>query len=293
MSSKHFYTTLIAFALILCTSCKKEKLAVAGSGWQEIAIIDKASGNIEWSHKLGNNDECNDIELTKEGNVLYAYKNGACLIDRKENIIWDYKAGENEEIHSASQLKDGGYLIGVCGTPTRIVELDNAGKQRTEIKVNTASLDIHRQFRQITKANDGTYIIPLMEKKKIIRVGTDGKLKGSVFVGGNGIFSVKILNDGKYLVSCCNSHNFTIKDPNDLTYYEVTESEDIKGASLLYVGEIFLYENGNKLIANSNMMSDDKSQPALIEINPNNELVWSLPFNKNIKNITAVYSFFE
>ncbi|MDR3251204.1 MAG: WD40 repeat domain-containing protein [Tannerella sp.] len=281
-----------ALLCLCCFSCKKEKIAIAGSGWQGIAIVDKVSGLTEWSHDLEEGDECNDIEVTPEGNVLYAYSKGAALVGRNHEKIWDYKAGENEEIHSATRLRDGSYMLGVCGQPARIVELDKNGKQLNEIPFNTVIFNLHNQFRQVTKTDDGVYLIPLIEKRKILRVTPDGNYKRSIFTGHD-MFSVKVLENGNYLVSC--GYDGMIEE---IKHFEdsqdsVAITSSIKGGTLLYVGEIFLYENGNKLVANSNMYSDDKSQPLVIEIDRNNEVVWSLPFNREIKNVTSVYSFFE
>jgi hypothetical protein len=281
-------TTLCFF----CSSCKNEKLAIAGSGWQEIAIIDKASGLIEWKHPLPDEeDECNDIEVTPDGNILFAYSKGARLINRRHETIWDYKAGENEEIHTATCLEDGSFMIAVCGDPARIVELDRDGRQTKEVTFPTLIFNIHGQFRQVTKRDDGMYLVPLIDKRKIIQISPEGSFKGSIYVGRD-LFSVKVLANSNLLVSCGSDNLFMEINPanqRDSTF--ITNS--VRGASLLYVGEIFLYKNGHKLIANSNMYSDDKSNPQLIEIDENNDVLWSLPFNREIKNITAVYSFFE
>jgi hypothetical protein len=288
---KKQFILLAAILIFCCYSCKNEKLAVAGSGWSEIAIIDKTSGLIEWRYQLEEGDECNDIEVTPDGAVLFAYSKGAKLINRNHETIWDYQANEDEEIHTASRLKDGNFMIAVCGDPARIVELDKDGKQTKEITFPTLIFDTHRQFRQATKKNDGMYLIPLIEKRKILQITPEGRFKGSVFIGHD-LFSVKALDNDNLLVSCGRDNLFMEINPanqRDSTFV----TNRVQGASLRYVAEIFLYENGHKLIANSNMYSDDKSQPLLIEIDENNDVVWTLPFNKEIKNITTVYSFYE
>lgn len=283
---------LTAILCICCSSCKKEKLAVAGSGWQDIAIIDKKSGAIEWKHTLENGDECNDIEVTPEGYVLFAYSKGAKLINRNHEIIWDYKAKENEEIHTATRLNDGIYMIAVCGDPARIVELDNTGNPVKEIPFHTIIFDTHKQFRQVTKTNSGTYLVPLIGKQKILQISPEGRNKGSIYTGTD-LFSVKELKNSNLLASGGSNSRFIEINPAQQHRDSSIITNSVQGGSLLYVAEIIPYENGNKLIANSNMYSNDKSQPLLIEIDKNNDIVWSLPYNREIKNITAVYSFSE
>ena len=291
MTKKLLFLFLAVISLCCCSS-KKEKIAIAGSGWHEIAIIDKKTGNIEWRHELDKDYECNDVEVTPDGNVLFAYSKGARLINRNHGIIWDYKAKENEEIHYATQLKNGAYMIAVCSDNARIVELDKNGNVTKEIPFMTLIFDISNQFRHIAKAEDGTYYVPLIEKRKVIRLSPDGQTINTIFFGKD-LFSVKVLKNNNILVSCGNAGGFVEVNPEKTSAYDLLVTNIIKGGSFLFVAEIVPYENGNKLIANSNMNSNDKSQPLLIEIDKKNEIIWSLPYNKEIKNITSIYSFFE
>ena len=282
---------LVAVTLCFCT-CKDEKLAVAGSGWNDIAIISKKTGTIEWKHSLEQGTECNDIEITPDGHVLFAYSKGAKLINRNHETIWDYQAKDKEEIHTATRLKEGGYMIAICSDPARIVELDPTGKQTKEITFRTLIFDNHNQFRQVAKTDDGIYLVPLIEKRKVLQISPEGRNVGTAFIGYD-LFSVKPLKNKNILVSCGRDGQFIELNPATPHRDSMFITSEIQGGILRYVAEIHLYKNGNKLIANSNMYSDDNAQPLLIEIDKENEVVWSLPYNKEIKNITAVYSFFE
>ena len=284
--------------LLLATICfcackeKEEKLAIAGSGWNDIAIINKKTGIIEWKHTLEPGDECNDIEVTPEGNILFAYARGAKLMSRNHETLWEYKAGENEEIHTASRLPDGGIMVGVCGEPARIIEFDRNGKQTNEITFRTYIFDISYQFRQVTKTDDGIYLVPLIARQTVLRYTMDGQSIGLVYAGYD-VFSAKQLENKNLLISCGRNSLFLEINPEKQQKENIIVTREIQGGVLRYVAEIYLYKNGNKLIANSNMFSVDKSQPLLIEIDSNNRVVWKLPYNKEINNITAVYSFFE
>jgi len=282
---------LVSATICLC-ACKDEKLAIAGSGWNDIAIINKKTGVIEWNHTLNPGDECNDIEVTPDGNVLFAYSKGAKLITKNHETVWDYKANEKEEIHTVTRLKDGGYMIAVCGEPARIVELDRNGKQTKEFSFVTLIFDPHNQFRQVTKTDDGFYLVPLIEKRKILKLSNEGLYAQTIFVGYD-LFSVNELKNKKVLVSCGKDSRIVVMNPEFQHRDSTLFTTQIQGGILRYVAEIVLYKNGHKLIANSNMYHADKSQPLLIEIDKEDKVVWSLPYNKQIKNITAVYSFFE
>jgi hypothetical protein len=280
----------LAIVLFCCSCAKKEKLIIGGSGWKQIAIVDKATGKIEWKHGLASNEECNKVEVTPKGHILYAYKQGAKLIDRKHQTIWDYKVNEGEELHYASYF-DGIYVLAICGMPARIVELDKNGNPVKEIKFHTGIPNIHDQFRQIQKTADNTYLIPLMGKYKVSEMNEDGRFIKSALTGGTP-FSVKLLADGNWLVSCGESRTLAEVNPETKGVVKKTETADLSWGALLFVAEAIRYKNGNTLIANCNEYSDDKSKPLLFEINPLNQIVWRLPFNPEIISITTVYSFF-
>ena len=280
----------LAVILLLCSCIKKEKLIIGGSGWQQIAIVDKESGKIEWKHELAPGEECNKVEVTPKGHILYAYKQGAKLIDRKHQEIWDYKVGEGEELHYASYSK-GNYVLAICGMPARIVELDNNGSPVKEIKFQTGVPNINNQFRQIQKTSENTYLIPLMGKYKVSEMNEEGRFIKSALTGGTP-FSVKVIDDGNWLVSCGEGRSLVEVDPETKGIVKKVETTDLNWSALLFVAETIRYKNGNTLIANWNRFSEDKSQPLLIEINPANQIVWRLPFNPEIISISTVYSFF-
>ena len=279
--------------LLFCCSCaKKEKLLIGGSGWQHIAIVDKKSGKIEWKHDLAPGAECNKVEMTPNGHILYAYKQGARLIDRNHQVIWDYKVNEGEEIHFASHLESGDYLLAICGHPARIVELDKDGNPGRELSFHTAIPELHNQFRQILKTPQNTYLIPFMGKHKISELDENGRFLRSILCGGTP-FSVKLIDEGNWLVSCGDGRYLVEIDAETRETLKKIETTSLNWGALLFVAEAIRYTNGNTLIANWNGHSNDKSQPRLLEINPSNQIVWRLPFNPEINSITTVYSFFE
>ena len=289
-------TYLFSIIIIVCAtfSCqsKKEKLLISGSGWTQIAIIDKETEEIEWSYPLNRGDDCNDVELTPEGNILYAYTKGARLINRKKETIWDHQAREREELFTATRLPSGNYMLGICGNPSRIVELNSEGKQVKETTFESGIANVHSQFRQMIKTPRNTYIVPLMGKGVIVEINEQGGILDSVSCGGVP-FSVKILDNGNWLVSCGDAHSFVEINPQQKQIVQTVGRKDIETVSLHFVAELIRYKNGNTLIANWSGHSRDKSQPLLLEIDRDNYVVWSLSPNPEIVDISTVFSFFE
>lgn len=294
---KKSYLLIYIFVVVIvgfCCSCNtsREKLLVSGCGWKQVAILDKETGTIEWSHPLNQGEDCNDVEITPEGHILYAYNSGARLITRDQQTVWDYKAQKGEELFTATYLPSGNYMLAICGTPSRIVELDAKGHLIDELTFDTSITGVHDQFRQIVKTQQGTYLIPLMGKGEVIEMKRDKEIVNRVECGGNP-FAIQVLENGNWLVSCGDAHNFVEIDPVRKQIVRRVGDNDLPDISLLFVAELVRYKNGNTLISNWNGHSKDKSQPLLIEVTPDNQVVWTLPLHPDIVNISAVYSFKE
>ena len=264
----------------------QKKMLLGGSGWNKIVIIDKETKTIEWEHPINPGEECNCVDYTKDGKVLYAYRSGAKLIDKDKNTIWDFKVNpETEELQTAKQLPYGGFLIGIAGSPLRIVELDKKGNKRSEITYNTGIADKHGQLRIIEKTPEKTYLVPLMESGKILEIDQKGKLINTIQAVGN-VFSAKMLGKKQILVSCGDGHCYQIFDRKGKLLKQISQDE-YENVKLLFVAEIAPWKN-NLFITNWSGHSSHQSEPTLIEVTPDNKIVWSLDDKSVFKNISSV-----
>jgi len=285
------YSLLLIVLTVILTSCTvQEKLLVGGCNWDQIAIVDKKTKAVEWTHQLQKGDDCNDLEITKSGNILYAYKGGARLITRGQEVIWDFKVEKGQELYTATELPTGEYLLAVCALPARIITLNPKGEKVKEQNFDTGIANVHGQFRQILPTANNTYIIPLMGKGEVIELTQDGEVIHRIKVGGNP-FSAKITADGNWIVACGDAHRFVVVDPlKQLVKEQVSLSGNGK-PSLLFVAETYGFKNGNVMIANWGGHSKDKTQPQLIEMDSKKEVVWTLEPSTRINNISAVFPF--
>ncbi len=268
-----------------------EKLLIAGCGWNKVAVIDKRTCRFEWEHILGKGEDCNDVELTRERNILYAYTSGARLITPGQQVIWDYKANPEEELFTATQLSNGSYLLAICGHPARIVELDKTGQLVKKICFETGIKAVHNQFRQIEKTGRDTYLIPLFGSGELIEMDASGLIINRTRVGGTP-FTVKCLAEGKrLLVGCGDGHRWVEIDAETWKIEKTVTSGHLEGLSLLFVAELCRYPDGTTLLCNWNGHSNDKSQSKLVEIDRNNRIIWRLDDKGSIRNISAVWRF--
>lgn len=290
MNNKNICWVVTVLLLFAGKLSSQEKLLVSGCGWNKVAVIDKASKRIEWSHLLNPGEDCNDVEITKQGTILYAYTQGARLISFDQKVIWDYKALPGEELFTATQLPSGKYLLAICGKPSRLVILDKKGRVDSELLFKTDIIAVHDQFRQVVLSKRNTFLIPLMGEGKLIEIDRKGNLMRAVEVGGNP-FSVKYTGTETVLVSCGDAHKFVEVDLAEGKITREVTTDMLKDVSLLFVAELIRYPNGNILIANWNGHSNDKSQPKMVEIDRDNRVVWQLEPTDDIGNISTVWSF--
>lgn len=284
-------STLLFLISCLISSCNvHEKLLISGCGWDKVAIVDKKSNTVEWTHQLQKGDDCNDVEVTKADNILYAYKGGARLVTRSQDIVWDFKVEKDQELYTATELPSGEYMLAVCANPSRIITLNAKGEKVREQNFESGIANVHGQFRQILPTKDNTYLIPLMGKGEVIELTESGEVIRRITVGGNP-FSVKLMRNGNWIVGCGDAHKYVIVDPSTQTVKDSISTADIAKGSLLFVAEPYSYRNGNVMIANWNGHSIDKTQPLLVEIDSKNRVVWTLGATENNEKISTFYSF--
>lgn len=269
---KRFCTLALAVMFVQVLSAYAgDKLLVAGSGWNKVAIVDKDTKKVEWSYEF--DGECNNVIQTKKGNIVFGYSKGAKMINKQGDVLWDFKAKRGEELFTVIELKKG-YLVAMCGNPARIIELSEKGEVVSELKYDTGIGVPHAQFRQVKLSKKGTYLIPLFNGE-IREIDKTGKLLRSIKVGGD-LFSVVELPNGNWLIPCGDSGSFVELNPDTEQVVKRLNKTDIEGVKLAFVAELVRFKNGNTLISNWLGHITDRSQPLLIEIDANGKEVWRL-----------------
>lgn len=281
---------LYFFLFICCSSYAQDKIFISGCGWEQVVLIDKATKQIEWTYDLQKGDDCENITLTKSGDLLISYKKGAKVINSKREIIWDYKLQEKGELYAATQMKNGGFLLAYSGSLAQITELDKKGNVVKTVSFDTGVESLHGQMRQLIKAVNGNYLFPVMGKGEVVELDANGKEILRFKVEGNP-FSVVELKNGNLLVSCGDAHSALEVERHTGKLIRKIGQKDIEGINLNFVAQIVELNNGNKLICNWNghARGQDACQPALIEINPENQPVWQLQEGNGIGRISCVF----
>lgn len=282
---------ILLLAGLLCfqvaVKAQKEQYLIAGCGMDKVAVIDR-KGEIFWEIPVEKAD-CNDAEITREGNVLFGYKYGAKLVGRNQHVIWDYPVEfPKEEMYTATQLHNGNYLLACCGKPARILELDGQGKVVHELKYDTGVENVHGQFRQIIQSPSDTYILPIMGKGVVREISRYGKVIREAKVEGNP-FQVSLLKDGNWLVACGDGHSWVEVNPEKNEIVKRVGERDLPFCKLQFVAELTRIKNGHTLVANWNGHDrKDQAQPIAFEIDKNNQLIWAIYPTEEIKRISTL-----
>lgn len=275
--------TVVATGLTSCgpkPAVPQDKMLIAGSFWDTIAVVNKTAGNtIEWKYGLPEGSECNSVEiLPGSGDVLLSYKKGARVIKRDSvgTIVWDFTdVADTAELQTATRLPDGGYLLAVCGTPMRIIEIDSTGLNvRKEVRYDLGITPAHAQFRRVAKATNGNYLVPIITTGQVLEIKDDSTLVTEYNVGGNP-FSVQELADGSLLVALGDGHS--VVEIERAGGNLVKKIDTVPRVPLHFVAQSERLSNGNTLISNwqGHLPAEEQKDVQLVEIDPAGAVVWS------------------
>lgn len=180
---------------------RAQQIVVSGSYSPNIAIFDLKDSVQVWNYELPAGSECNSVDATSDGNILFSYRSGVRIVDRAGVTLWDFKVEQGSEAQTATLIDNQRVLVAICGTPSLVLELDAAsGRQLRRVEFDGGHKDAHAQFRQITTSQRGGYLIPLMWANKVIEIDTTGR-KIAQWSVPSSPFSVKELCCNRLMVS--------------------------------------------------------------------------------------------
>lgn len=284
MRSKFYWIALVF--IVLFAACQKEdKMLIAGSGFKKVVEIDKETKQVVWEHNLPAGAECNQVNYTPEGNILYAYQKGAALINRDNEILWQFIAEDKAEVQSASVTKEGNMLIGQCGNPAKIMEFNSKGEKTLEITFQPEQKRPHGQFRRVMKHTADAYFAILLNGT-ILKMDRNGKIEESHKVGERA-FDLEIINESRWIVTCGDSHEFVEYNPITKNVEKRISNEVLENVKLKFAAEV-IADGQNILIGNwGGHDRKSKAQAQLIEFDKNYNIVWQFKDEK-VGNISAI-----
>ncbi|MEG1544146.1 MAG: hypothetical protein RR382_06425 [Tannerellaceae bacterium] len=289
--NKAYMLLIAALLLLVGTSCqpKAEKLLLGGSGWNKIVIIDKETKAIEWEHPMEAGWECNSVAATTDGNILFSYAKGAKLITKDHKELWNIPAPEGAEMQTAAILADGNFLLAWCGHPATIMEVSPKGEMLKKVEYETGVEAPHAQFRHVSKAANGNYLMPIFATSDVREISPEGTLVKTIALEGTPFCIVPLAN-GNSLAACGDAHSYVELDANGAIVRKVSGT-DIEGTSLYFVAELLPLADGSLYVCNWQGHGGDAAAgtfPQLIEVDKTGKMIWSLNDNAAFGMISAI-----
>lgn len=269
---------IILSFLLICIEAKcQDRLLLSGTLSEEIVILNRKTNEIEWRYndKNGQCKECNSLIHLKNNRIVYTYKKGATMIDSQGQTIWNFHVNEGEEMQSVSRSR-GGMTLAIAGNPMRIVEIDINGNIKNETHYNTEIENIHKQFRQIAITKRGNYIIPITASRRVIELTPSGEVVKDIKLEETP-FYVSTTKKGNWIVTCGHSGKIYEIDKKSSKKREITSGKRLNnGANIEFAAGIIELKNGNLLLANWVGHNGDRSQPILIELSKDGNVIWQM-----------------
>ena len=255
----------------------------ADSAGNKVAVV-SAEGIVEWEYPCRRPQ---DVWVLPNGNFLIAFESGAVELTRAKQVRWEYKAGEKTEVHAGQPLPDGRVLLVECG-PSRLIEVDRAGKIALEIKLTPppAPIKLHNQFRGVRKTAAGHYLVSRKGENQIEELDGAGRSLRRIPVPGD-IHEVLQLPDGHLLVSCGDGHKVLEYDAALRVVWELNE-HDVPGHPLRLMAGFQRLPNGNTVFCNYLGHGHLGQQPHFFEITRDKRVVWSFADHVNFKTINQI-----
>lgn len=257
----------------LCTDAAGGKVAVVS-----------ATGVVEWEYACKHPQDC---WVLPNGNFLFCHAGGAIEMTRAKEIVWEYKAGPKTEVHACQPLPDGCVLI-VENGPSRLIEVDRAGKIAKEIKLRVPpeAVKVHDQFRGTRKTASGHYLVCRKGEHLVDELDGDGKVLRSTPVPGD-VHEALLLPDGHLLVACGEGHKVIEFDQAMKVVWELGEN-DVPGNPLRLMTGFQRLPNGNTIFCDYLGHGHLGEQPHFFEITRDKKVVWEFSDHVHFKTINQI-----
>ncbi len=183
--------------------------------------------------------------------------------------------------------------------PSRIIEVDKAGKVQKEIRLKVDHPNPHSDTRLVRKIANGNYLVA-HESDGFVReydangqgvwdfevplFGKQRKDGHGPEAFGNSVFSAIRLPNGNTLIGAGNGHSVLEVTPKKEIVWKV-EQNDLPGITLAWVTRVERLPNGNTLIGNCHAGPEN---PQFIEVTSSKNVVWTFKDFKNFGNSMPV-----
>jgi hypothetical protein len=264
-----------------------------------IVLGDK--GDVEWEVPCGYTSH--DIALLPNGNYLL-HTGDATIVEMTpdKKVVWKHVSKPTEghkgvQIHAFQRLDNGNTMISESGN-ARIIEVDKDDKIVKEFPLTVEHPSTHSDTRLVRKLENGHYLVAHEADGTVREYDENGKvvwsykldLAGRPASGGHGpeghgdhVYSAYRLPTGNTLIGCGNGNRVIEVTPEGKIVWSIDQKE-LPGITLAWVTMLEVLPDGHIIIGNCHA---GPTNPQLIEVTRDKQVVWTLKDFKNLGNSTA------
>ncbi|MFP6613866.1 MAG: hypothetical protein VB835_16265 [Pirellulales bacterium] len=246
----------------------------------EVCVV-SSKGEIKHAFKTQNP---NDVWALPDGEVLFAWRRGVKIYDKTGKLAFAWTSAEKrDEIHTCQPLAGGNVLIAQNG-PSRLIEVNRAGKIVKEIQVKSRNDDLHMRFRMCRKLDNGNYLCMVSCDNEIREIDSDGKtvrvIRDLPGVKMAKAHAVMRLANGNTLFSTGAGAMAVEVDENDEIVWKLGRA-DLPEIKMGFMTGLNRLANGNTVICFY------QGSHHVIEVTPEKKLVWKwrLPSQRTVVSV--------
>lgn len=239
---------------------------VLSTGSRRVRLMDP-QGNLLWQYKGSNVHDC---WMLANGHVLVADGVVREIDPRTNEVVFQYRpqVTKGGGAYACQRLDKGLTLIGENSTG-RILEVDQDGRIRFELKVQPYTPGSHHNMRMVRKLKNGHYLVCHSGEHRVREYTPKGDIVFDVEVS-NIAFSAVRLDNGHTLVGQIDF--ITEFDAKGHTVWQFS-NEAIKGLSVNAICGLHALPNGNIVVGVYAAYKAGKDT-AMFEITRDKTLVW-------------------
>lgn len=239
------------------------------TGTDPVLSLVKPSGEALLTLTVGG--KITDIQVLKNGNILFSNGEVAQEITPEGKSIWCYKPtySEGGGPYSAQRMPDGTTVIAENSTGT-VLDVDSVGVITDSFTVINFKRGDHCNTRLARKLQTGNYLVCHMNEKTVREYTRDGKVVWEQKTKGRP-FQAERLSNGNTMISSLDQITEFALDGSIVWEFKKT---DISGVVIRNMAGFEMLSNGNLLIGCYTAYTKSGEGNSMFEITRDKKLVW-------------------
>lgn len=252
----------------------KHAFVCRDNGKKTVIMVDQINGT-QWVNKVSNS---RGLELVGDNRVLVSLTDGAMELDLATgDTLWHVAVSTGGSILSAHRLPNGNTML---SQNNKLTEVDSEGTI-----VNTIEHG-YNDLRLVVRKPDGNWLLGRAGPKEIVEIDGEGEMVWKADLPGKGYQAIPMSN-GNILATTGGTCSVVEIDPDkEIVWQAGKVNDENEDERLLWFSGFDTLANGNVVVANWNGHGHEGDGPHIVEIDRDNNVVWTWEDHVMAKTIT-------